>query len=173
MLYNSIDAFPVELPEMSEGTTWSFYTGVTLQFFFVFSLTGTVDCILVLKPFTDTGIRVLVFRKSGPFIESCHLGIKFNGFLVLETNGLVSLRERILSEVSIDVKCLFRRGTAAFVVMVVVTATIRRVATVTIIVTLACFRRRTAASWRLTTGQAVVVVVIYTMGVMVTASSVL
>ena len=93
--------------------------------FVVFILTDTVDCILVLYPFTDTGIRVLVFRKSGPFIESCHLSIKFNGFLVLETNGLVSLRERILNEFSVDVKCLFRRVTSVFFVMVVFTATIR------------------------------------------------
>ena len=33
MLYNSIDAFPAEFPEMSEGKTWSFSTGATLQFF--------------------------------------------------------------------------------------------------------------------------------------------
>ena len=118
--------------------------------FVAVSLTGTVDCIIV-------------FRTSGPFIESCHLSINFNAFLDLETNGLVSLRDRILGEVSIDVKCLFRRGTAAFVVMVVVTATIRRVATFTIIVTLAFLRRRTAVSWRLTAVQAAVVVVIYMM----------
>ena len=36
--------------------------------FVAFSLTVTVDCILVLNPITDTGIRVLVFRMSGPFI---------------------------------------------------------------------------------------------------------
>ena len=128
--------------------------------FVAFSLTGTVDRILVLYPFTDTGIRVLVFRTRGPFIELCHLSIKFNGFLDHETNRLVSLRYRILGEVAIDVKCLFRRGTAVFVVMVFVTATIRRVATVTIFVTLAYFRRSTAASWRLTAGQAAVVVVV-------------
>ena len=111
------------------------------------SLTGAVGCILV-------------FRMSGPFIESFHLSIKFNAFLDLETNGLFSLRDRILGKVDIDVKCLFRRGTAVFVVMVVVTATIRRVATVTIIVTLVCLRIRTAASWRSTAGQAEVVVFI-------------
>ena len=105
--------------------------------FVAFSLTGTVDCILVLNPFTDTGIRVLVFRTSGPLIEFCHLSIKFNSFLDIETNGLVSLRDKILGEVAIDAECLFRRGTTVFVVMVVFTATIRRVATVTIIVTLA------------------------------------
>ena len=44
---------------------------------------------------------------------------------------------------------------------------------VTIIATLACLRRSTAASWRSTAGQAAVVVVIYMMGVMVTVSSVL
>ena len=121
----------------------------------------------------DTGIRVLVFKTSGPFIESCHLSIKFNGFLDLETNGIVFLRDSILGEVAIDVECLFMRGTMVFVVMVVVMSTIRRVATVTIMVTLACLRRRTTASWRSTAGQAVVVVVIYIMGVMVTASSVL
>ena len=141
--------------------------------FFAFSLTGTVDYVLVLYPFTDTGIRVLIFRTSGPFVELCHLSIKFNRFLDLETNGLVSLRYRILGEVAIDMECLFRSGTTVFVAMVVVTATIRRVATVTIIVTLACLRRRTAASWRLTAGQASVVLVIYMMVVVVTASSVL
>ena len=103
----------------------------------------------------------------------CHLSIKFNGLLDIETNGLVALRDRILGEVAIDVECLFRIGTTVFVAMVVVTATIRRVATVKIIVTLACLRRRTAAYWRLTAGQAAFVVVIYMMGVMVTASSVL
>ena len=36
--------------------------------FVAFSLTGMVDFILVLNPITDTGIRVLVFRMSGPFI---------------------------------------------------------------------------------------------------------
>ena len=118
-------------------------------------------------------IRGLVFRASGSFTESCYLSIKFNGFLDLETNRLVSLRNRILGEVSIDVEFLFRRGTMVFVVMVVVTATIRQVAAVTIIVTLACLRRRTAASWRSTSGQAVVVVFIYMMGVMVTESSVM
>ena len=63
--------------------------------FVAFSLMGTVDCILVLNPFTDKGIRALFLRTSGPFISSCHLSIKFNGFLDLETNGLVSLRYRI------------------------------------------------------------------------------
>ena len=101
------------------------------------------------------------------------MSIKFNGFLNLETNGLVSLRDRILGEVSIDMECLFRRGTTVFVVMVFVTATIRLVDTVTTIVMLACLRRRTAESWRLTAGQAAVIVVIYMMGVMVTASSVI
>ena len=70
--------------------------------FVVFSLTGTFHCILILNPFTDTGIRVLVFRTSGPFIESYRLSIKFNGFLDLETNGLVSLMDRILSKVAIN-----------------------------------------------------------------------
>ena len=93
----------------------------------------------------------------------CHLIIKFNGFLDFETNGLVSLRDRILGEVAIGVKYLFRRGTTVFVVIVVVTAKIRRVATVMIIVTLACLRIRTAASWRSTSGKDVVVVVIYMM----------
>ena len=54
--------------------------------FVAFSLMGTVDCILVLNPFMDTGIRVLVFKTSGPFIESCQLSIKFRDFLDLETN---------------------------------------------------------------------------------------
>ena len=133
------------------------------SFFVAFSLTGTVDCILVFYPFTDTGIGVLVFRTSVPFIESCHLRIKFNAFIDLETNILLSLRDRILGEIAINVKCLFRRRTTVFVVMVVVTATIRRVATVTVIVTLACLRIRTATSWRSTAEQAVVVVVIYMM----------
>ena len=70
-------------------------------------------------------------------------------------------------------ECLFRRGTTVFVVVVFVTATIRRVATITIIVMLAWLRRRTAASWKSTARQAAVVVVIYMMGVMVTAYSVL
>ena len=131
--------------------------------FLAFSLTGTVDCILVLNLFTDTGIRVLVFRTSGPLIEFFHLSIKFNSFLDIETNGLVSLRDKILGEVAIDAECLFRIGTTVFVVMVVFTATIRRVATVTVIVTLACLRIRTATSWRSTAEQAVVVVVIYMM----------
>ena len=141
--------------------------------FVTFILTGTVLCVLVLKPFTDTGIRDLLFRTSGLFIESCHLSIKFNGFLYLETNGLFSLRDRTLGEVSINMECLFRRGTTVFIVMVVVMATIRQVSTVTIIVTLACLRRRNMASWRSTAGQAAVVVVIYMMGVMVTEPSVL
>ena len=47
------------------------------------------------------------------------------------------MRDRILGEVSIDMECLFRRGTTVFVVVVFVTATIRRVATITIIVMLA------------------------------------
>ena len=116
--------------------------------FVAVSLTGTVDCILV-------------FRMSGPFIESCHLSIKFNDFLDLETNGLVSLRDRILRKVAIGVKCVFRRGTAVFVIMVVFMAMIRQVATVTIIALLACLRIRTTASWRLTAREAAVVVVIY------------
>ena len=70
-------------------------------------------------------------------------------------------------------ECLFRRGTTVFVVVVFVTATIRRVATITIIVMLAWLRRRTAASWKSTARQAAVVVVIYTMGVMVTVSFVM
>ena len=125
-----------------------------------------------MNPFTDTWITVLVLRTSGPFIESCHLIIKFNGFLDLETNGFISLRDRILGEFAINVKFLFRRGTTVFVVMVVVTATVRQVATVMINVTLACLRRRTSTSWILTAGQAAAVVVIYMMGVMVTVSSV-
>ena len=116
--------------------------------FVAVSLTGTVDC-------------VLVFKTSGSFIELCHLSINCNSFLDLETNGLVSLMDRILGKVAIDVKCLFRRGAAVFVVMVVVTATNRRVDIVTIIVTLTCLRRRTAASWRSTEGQVAVVVVMY------------
>ena len=87
--------------------------------FVEFSLTGTVDCILVLYPFTDTDIIFLVFRTSVAFIESCHLSSKFNGFIDIETNGLVSLRDRILGKVAINVECLFRRGTTVFVVMVV------------------------------------------------------
>ena len=81
--------------------------------------------------------------------------------------------DRIPGKVAIDVKCLFRRGTTVFVVMVFFTATIRRFTTVTSIFTLAWLRRRTAKSWILTEGQAVVVVVIYMMIFMVTASSVL
>ena len=89
--------------------------------FVAFSLTGTVDCILVLYLFTNTGIRVLVFRTSGPFIESCHLSIKFNGFIDLENNKLFSFRDRILGKFAINVECLFRRGTTVFVVIVLVT----------------------------------------------------
>ena len=79
------------------------------------------------------------------------------------------MSDRILGEVAINVECLFSRGTTVFVVMEFFAATIRQVATVTIIVTLACLRRRTAEYWRSTTGQAAVVVFIYMMGVMVTA----
>ena len=32
MLYNSIYAFPVNLPDVSDGTTWYFSNGATLQF---------------------------------------------------------------------------------------------------------------------------------------------
>ena len=71
--------------------------------------------------------------------------------------------DRILGKVAIDVKYLFRRGTEVFGVMVFVTATIRRVATVMIIVMLACLRRRTAASWISTAGKDAVAVVIYMM----------
>ena len=146
MLYNSIDAFPLELTEISEGDNMVLFYWCDASVFVVFSLMGMVDCIIVLYPFTDTGIRVLVFRTRGSFIELCHLSIELNGFLDLETNGLVSFRDRILGEFAIDMKCLFRKGTMVFVIMVVVTATIRQVATVTIIVTLLCLRRRTAAS---------------------------
>ena len=59
--------------------------------FVAVSLTGTLD-------------YILVFRTSGPFLESFHLSIKFNVFIDLETNGLVYLRDRILGEVAIGMK---------------------------------------------------------------------